>query len=115
MALTPEQQKIVDLVRSRDPDIADEIAAEVEAWAQDFETERTFTLLVPIELGTEKVTQITLREPDVDQLVLLDGQRGNAATRTLISQVGGVAPKLVGKLKSRDFTAMSNWLNRFFD
>ncbi|MFM2422123.1 MAG: Phage tail assembly chaperone protein or 41 or 14 [Pseudomonadota bacterium] len=76
--------------------------------------ERTFDLLGPVEIGGKVVTQITLREPDVEVGIAIEKVKGaHRQTARMIAVLSGRTVPEVLKLRRRDVMVIERWLIPF--
>jgi len=77
--------------------------------------DETVTLLAPVD----GLTEITLREPTVDEIAKVndDAQKFGAvrAMKNLIASMAHVEIATVGRMGARDFNACNKYLSGFFE
>lgn len=77
--------------------------------------DETITLLSPVD----GVTEITLREPTVDEIAKVneDAQKHGPvrAMKNLIATMAHIEVATVGKMGARDFNACNTYLSSFFE
>ena len=75
-----------------------------------------YTLKKPIEDMGDKVITVTLKEPTVDDLVVMDKYTGEMSkTRALIARLSGLSEKGVGQMSVPDFKSLTEMLQPFLD
>lgn len=74
------------------------------------------TLKKPIEDMGDKVTIVTLKEPTVDDLIVMDKHTGEMSkTRALIARLSGLSEKGVGSMSIPDFKSLTDLLQPFLE
>jgi phage FluMu protein gp41 len=85
--------------------------------AEILESPKTFTLIVPIQAGDEKLTEVTLREPtvaDIEQVARDEAKDGAvAALVRLIAKQAKLAPTDIRSMGARDFNQLSGYFKGF--
>lgn len=84
---------------------------ELPVWEENFQLATSFK-----DSEGKEVSELTLQEPDVDQLERLDQIKGETAKgRKLISLISGLSVKDVGKIKGRDAARIGKKVSDFFE
>lgn len=87
--------------------------------SKEFETPKTFTLIVPIKVADAEVAEVTLREPTAGDIEKMqrDTEKGGAANALilLIAKQAKLAPTDVRNLGARDFNILQEYLGSFLE
>ncbi|MGE8942710.1 phage tail assembly protein [Leptospira interrogans] len=77
---------------------------------------RTFDLLVPLEVDGRPMTQITVREPDLEAGIAVEKLKGrHEQTAASIAVLSGLTIPVVRKMVMRDVARIEAWLLPFVD
>lgn len=78
--------------------------------------ERTFQLLVPIDVPGAPVTSVTVREPDLEAGIAVERmQSPGEQTAALIASCAGLVIPVVMRMSLRDVARLERWFDFFFD
>lgn len=73
--------------------------------------EVTLTLLTPIRDGNKKITEITLREPDLEAGIAVEKwETQHEQLAATIASLSGLTIPIVNQLRFRDLAAIEGWL-----
>jgi len=74
----------------------------------------TCYLLCPLDVGEKQISLITLHEPSAGELEVLDkGKGGVQSTNYLIAKISGHPYAVICRLSARDWTSVSNVVNKY--
>lgn len=75
---------------------------------------KTFKLSVPIVHDGKTIEQITMREPEVGDVIAAEKFKGQAEqTVALFASVSGLTVGAISRMKLRDFKQIERWITPF--